>query len=79
MAGKRPRGEATDLLCPMPGVIVSVDVSIGDAVVDGQVLCKIEAMKMENALASERNGVIRAIHVEAGAIVGVDDPILSFE
>ena len=79
MADKRPRGEATDLLCPMPGVIVSVDVSVGEAVVEGQILCKIEAMKMENALASERNGIIKTIHVEAGATVGVDDPILSFE
>ena len=79
MGGKRPRGEVKDLLCPMPGIIVSLDVSTGDAVIEGQVLCKIEAMKMENALASERNGVIRAIHVETGAIIGVDDPILSFE
>ena len=79
MADKRPRGEVTDLLCPMPGVIVSLDVSIGEAVVEGQVLCKIEAMKMENALASERNGIIKAIHVEAGTTVAVDDPILSFE
>ena len=79
MAGKRPRRQTTDLLCPMPGMIVSLDVSVGDAVVEGQVLCKIEAMKMENALPSERNGVIKTIHVEAGAAVGVDDPILSFE
>ena len=79
MANKRPRGQVKDLLCPMPGVIVSLDVSIGDAVVEGQVLCKIEAMKMENALTSERNGVISAIYVEAGTTVGVDDPILSFE
>ena len=79
MADKRPRGQMKDLLCPMPGMIVSLDVSVGDAVVEGQVLCKIEAMKMENALTSERNGVIKTIHVEAGAAVGVDDPILSFE
>ena len=79
MADKRPQSEAKDLLCPMPGIIVSLDVSIGEAVVEGQVLCKIEAMKMENALASERNGIIKTVHVEAGATVGVDDPILSFE
>ena len=79
MADQRPQSEVKDLLCPMPGTIVSLDVSVGDAVVEGQILCKIEAMKMENALTSERNGIIKTIHVEAGATVGVDDTILSFE
>ncbi len=44
------------LLCPMPGLIVKVDVEVGDEVQEGQALCTVEAMKMENILRAEKKG-----------------------
>ena len=79
MAPKPPRDDAKELRSPMPGLIVSIDVSAGDEVVEGQVLCKVEAMKMENALAAERNGVVKSVLLEQGSAVSVDEVILTFE
>jgi propionyl-CoA carboxylase alpha chain len=66
------------LLCPMPGLIVSIAVAEGDEVQEGQALATIEAMKMENILRAERKGVVRRIAVAAGASLRVDDVILEF-
>ena len=51
------------LLSPMPGRVVSVDVSPGDKVVIGQELVVVEAMKMQNLLRSERNGIVKSVKV----------------
>ena len=67
------------LLCPMPGLIVSVDVSVGDVVEVGQPLCTMEAMKMENVLKSERKVVVKSIIASPGDTLAVDDVILEFE
>ena len=67
------------LLCPMPGLIVSMDVAVGDEVQDGQTLCTIEAMKMENILRAERKGIVAKINAEAGDSLAVDDVIIEFE
>jgi propionyl-CoA carboxylase alpha chain len=66
------------LLCPMPGLIVSIAVAEGDEVQEGQALATVEAMKMENILRAERNGVVKRIAVAAGASLRVDDVILEF-
>ena len=55
------------VMSPMPGAIVSVSVKQGDKVVDGQQLVIIEAMKMQNVLRAERDGVVKTIHAKAGA------------
>lgn len=47
----------------MPGLIVKVEVAIGDEVQEGQSLCTVEAMKMENILRAERKSVVSKIHV----------------
>jgi len=60
------------ILSPMPGAVVSVSVAPGDTVVDGQELAIIEAMKMQNILKSEREGVIKSVNVVAGDSVAVD-------
>lgn len=67
------------ILSPMPGAVVSVSVAPGDRVVDGQELCIIEAMKMQNILKSEREGVIKSVNVKAGDSVAVDELLIEFE
>ncbi|EPX79852.1 acetyl-CoA carboxylase biotin carboxylase subunit [Litoreibacter arenae] len=67
------------LLCPMPGLIVKVDVKVGDEVQEGQALCTVEAMKMENILRAERKGKVSKINVDAGENLAVDEIIMEFE
>jgi len=67
------------LLCPMPGMIVSVNVSEGDEVKAGHPLAVVEAMKMENILRAEQDGVVAAVKAAAGDTLAVDDVILEFE
>jgi propionyl-CoA carboxylase alpha chain len=67
------------LLCPMPGLIVKVDVEVGEEVQEGQALCTVEAMKMENILRAERTGVVSKINAAAGDSLAVDDVIMEFE
>jgi propionyl-CoA carboxylase alpha chain len=67
------------LLCPMPGLIVKVDVEVGDEVQEGQALCTVEAMKMENILRAEKTTVVTKINAAAGDSLAVDDVIMEFE
>ena len=67
------------LLCPMPGLIVKLDVAVGDEVQEGQALCTIEAMKMENILRAEKKGVVSKVNADAGDSLAVDDVIMEFE
>ncbi len=67
------------LLCPMPGLIVKVDVEVGQEVHEGQTLCTVEAMKMENNLRAERKAVVSKINASAGDSLAVDDVIMEFE
>ena len=67
------------LLCPMPGMLVSVNVSVGDEVQEGQPLCVVEAMKMENVLRAEKKGIIKTINIEPGMSLAVDEIIIEFE
>ncbi len=83
LAALMPEKVAADtskmLLCPMPGLIVSVNVAEGDDVQEGQALCTVEAMKMENILRAERKGVVKKINAGAGDSLAVDDVIMEFE
>jgi len=67
------------LLCPMPGLIVSVAVEEGDEVKAGQALAVVEAMKMENILRAEKDGVVKSVNAVAGDSLAVDAVILEFE
>ena len=67
------------IISPMPGAIVSIDVKPGDEVEDGQQLCIIEAMKMQNVLKSEVSGKIKKVNVKAGDSVVVDEILIEFE
>lgn len=67
------------LLCPMPGLVVSIDVAEGDQVQAGQQLAIVEAMKMENVLRAERDATVKAVRVEAGQSLAVDEIMIEFE
>ena len=67
------------LLCPMPGLVVSISVAAGDEVKAGQPLAVVEAMKMENILRAERDAVVATIKATPGDSLAVDDVILEFE
>ncbi len=67
------------LLCPMPGLLVRLDVAAGDRVEAGQPLAVVEAMKMENILRAEKTGVVKAIEAKAGDSLAVDQVILELE
>jgi propionyl-CoA carboxylase alpha chain len=79
MPEKAPPDTSRFLLCPMPGLIVRINVDVGDAVEEGQALATVEAMKMENILKAERRGVVKSIKAVAGASLRVDDIIMEFE
>ena len=79
MIERRPDDSSQFVLCPMPGLLVSLEVSVGDEVVIGQALCTIEAMKMENILRSEKNSIVKAINKKVGDSLAVDDVIIEFD
>jgi propionyl-CoA carboxylase alpha chain len=66
------------LLCPMPGLVVSVNVHEGQDVKAGEALAVVEAMKMENVLTAERDGTIKKINAAKGDSLALDDVILEF-
>jgi propionyl-CoA carboxylase alpha chain len=70
---------ARRLLCPMPGLIVSIAVEVGQEVKAGEPLAIVEAMKMENVLRAERDGKVKAIHARKGDSLAVDAVIMEFE
>ncbi|MDQ7069474.1 MAG: acetyl/propionyl/methylcrotonyl-CoA carboxylase subunit alpha [Rhodobacterales bacterium] len=79
MPEKLPPDTSRLLLCPMPGLIVKIDVAEGDEVQEGQALCTVEAMKMENILRAEKTAVVGKINAVAGDNLAVDDVIMEFE
>ena len=79
MPEKLPPDTSKMLLCPMPGLIVKVDVAVGQEVQEGQALCTVEAMKMENILRAEKKAVVSKINAGAGDSLAVDDVIMEFE
>ncbi|NND21630.1 MAG: biotin/lipoyl-binding protein, partial [Silicimonas sp.] len=79
MIEKTPPDTSRMLLCPMPGLIVKINVEEGDEVQQGQALCTIEAMKMENILRAEKRGIVKKVNATAGDSFAVDDVIMEFE
>ncbi|MCZ4318664.1 acetyl-CoA carboxylase biotin carboxyl carrier protein subunit [Aequorivita viscosa] len=58
-----------EINAPMPGLILEVNVSVGDTVSKGDYVCVLEAMKMENTLTAPRDGVIKAVNITKGETV----------
>ena len=79
MPEKLPPDTSRMLLCPMPGLIVKINVEEGQEVQEGQALCTVEAMKMENILRAEKKGVVAKINAGPGDSLAVDDVIMEFE
>jgi propionyl-CoA carboxylase alpha chain len=78
MHAKHSVDTGMQLLCPMPGVVVSIAVTSGQHVKTGDVLFVIEAMKMENVVRAERDGTVTRVHPKAGDVVTVDAVIMEF-
>ncbi|MGG7568139.1 pyruvate carboxylase [Rhodovulum sp. DZ06] len=79
---RRPKaedGNPAHVPAPMPGVIASVAVSVGQKVAAGDMLLTIEAMKMETAIHAEHAGVVKAVHAPAGSQVDAKDLLVEFE
>ena len=79
MIEKTPPDMSRFLLCPMPGLVTAIHVTVGDKVEAGQPLAIVEAMKMENILRAEKSGVVKLVHALAGASLAVDAVILEME
>lgn len=62
---------------PMPGTILEVKVSVGQAIKKGDVLCVLEAMKMENDIPAPCDGVVSAVNVQKGSNVATNEIIIS--
>ncbi len=72
-----PAEGATTVEAPMPGSIVSINVNTGDTVNEGDVLCILEAMKMENEIMAPKSGKVVAVCTSQGATVNTGDPLIS--
>jgi propionyl-CoA carboxylase alpha chain len=82
LMGKMPEKVKPDmskfLLCPMPGLVVSLAVKEGQEIAAGDALCVVEAMKMENVLKAERDAKVAKIRAKPGDSLNVDAVILEF-
>jgi propionyl-CoA carboxylase alpha chain len=75
---KAPPDTSKFLISPMPGLIVSIAVDRGEPVKAGQELLILEAMKMENVLRAERDGVVEEVRVTPGTSVAADEVLIAF-
>jgi propionyl-CoA carboxylase alpha chain len=78
MPAKPEADSGKKVLCPMPGLVLTVEVDIGQEVKTGETLAIVEAMKMENVIRAERDGVIGRIHAKKGDSLPVDAVIMEF-
>lgn len=67
------------IMSPMPGMVFSVSVKVGDKVFPGQELCIIEAMKMQNSLMAEKEGIVKSVLVKPGDTVAGEDILIELE
>ncbi|WP_312167351.1 acetyl/propionyl/methylcrotonyl-CoA carboxylase subunit alpha [Phenylobacterium sp.] len=79
---KLPPKQAADtsklILSPMPGLVVSLDVEPGQSVQAGQAVAIVEAMKMQNIIRAEREGVVKTVGPKAGDSVAADEVLVEF-
>jgi glutaconyl-CoA decarboxylase len=70
---------ATEVKAPMPGTIMKLNVAVGDTVKKGDIICILEAMKMENEIFAPVDGTVAAISVAKGASVQTDEVIAAIK
>ncbi|HLZ77570.1 acetyl/propionyl/methylcrotonyl-CoA carboxylase subunit alpha [Phenylobacterium sp.] len=79
---KLPPKKAADtskmVLSPMPGLVVTLDVAVGQQVRAGEAVAVIEAMKMQNIIRAERDGMVKAVNAQAGDSVAADEVLVEF-
>ena len=73
------RVSAGQIIAPMPGVIKNISVNVGDMVAEGQELCVLEAMKMQNSLNSSKAGKVKKINCTLGETVSEDAVLIELE
>jgi propionyl-CoA carboxylase alpha chain len=78
MPPKKTADTGKQVLCPMPGLVVSIAVKEGQEVKAGETVAVVEAMKMENVLRAEIDGTVKKINARPGDSLGVDAVILEF-
>jgi propionyl-CoA carboxylase alpha chain len=78
MIERKGDDQSRALLCPMPGLVKSIVVKVGQEVKAGEPLCMVEAMKMENMLLAERDVTVKAILAKEGDSLAVDAVIMEF-
>jgi propionyl-CoA carboxylase alpha chain len=66
------------VLSPMPGLVVTLDVAVGQLVRTGEAVAVIEAMKMQNIIRAERDGTVKAVNAKAGDSVAADEVLVEF-
>jgi len=79
IAPNTPAIQTAFVQAPIPGVIVEINVMPGDAVVYGQELCVLEAMKMKNVIRAGRDGVIKSVHTQVGEHVHQSQLLVEFK
>ena len=68
---------AVAIKAPMPGTLIKVNVKVGDSVKKGDVLCVLEAMKMENDIMAPQDGVVASVEANQGASVATDAVVVT--
>jgi len=77
---QRPKADISAMvIAPMPGLVKSVAVKVGDSVSEGQEMLVLEAMKMQNSLAAGKQGKVKAVNVKEGQTVSADDVLIELE
>uniref|UniRef100_A0A667GP00 Propionyl-CoA carboxylase alpha chain, mitochondrial n=1 Tax=Lynx canadensis TaxID=61383 RepID=A0A667GP00_LYNCA len=79
MLEKAAEDTSSILRSPMPGVVVTVSVKPGDMVAEGQEICVIEAMKMQNSMTAGKTGKVKSVRCKAGDTVGEGDLLVELE
>ncbi|XP_021095036.1 propionyl-CoA carboxylase alpha chain, mitochondrial isoform X9 [Heterocephalus glaber] len=79
MLDKGAEDTSSTLCSPMPGVVVAISVKPGDMVAEGQEICVIEAMKMQNSMTAGKTGKVKSVHCKAGDTVGEGDLLVELE
>ena len=72
-------GPIKDFTAPMPGMIISIAVKVGDQVVPGDEICVLEAMKMQQTITATFSGIVKNVAVQPGDTIPAGQTIVEFE
>ncbi len=75
---KQPADTSKMIISPMPGLIISMNVEVGQTVREGEIVCVIEAMKMQNIIRAEKEAVVKTVSAKDGDSVAADEVLVEF-